>query len=260
MTIRTLARSAAFVAAILAAGCNGCRTAPSVPAISDATYRDAVIAFYTGLAAMQTSQDEMAREKLDRVTTLVPAGASGLGESRAAVVAAAGDRAGDAAPRQGGGTGAVQRPPAAPACAGRGPPRQSRRPPSRIGERRRRTRSGRRQGCVRPGAGDGTAGRRRARRRGAGGARGPDRAPGQPGGTPRPAHGWPPSAGTARRCGRLWRRWPPPRRHGRRRCRHGSEPWPRPQRATIRALRHPPSLSCGTCCCACPRTAGRWRR
>ncbi len=40
--------------------------------MSDATYREAVTAFYTGLAAMQTSQDVLARQSLERVTVLVP--------------------------------------------------------------------------------------------------------------------------------------------------------------------------------------------
>lgn len=47
----------------------GCRRAP---ALSDATYRDAVAAFYTSLAALQTSQDVLARRDLDRLTQLVP--------------------------------------------------------------------------------------------------------------------------------------------------------------------------------------------
>ena len=72
MTIRTIARLAAIVALAAAAGCNGCQTAPSAPVVPDATYREAVTAFYTGLAAMQTSQDVMARESLERVTTIVP--------------------------------------------------------------------------------------------------------------------------------------------------------------------------------------------
>ena len=72
--------------------------------MSDATYREAVTAFYTGLAAMQTSQDVLARQSLERVTTLVPARAGGLGQSWPAAAAAAGDRAGDAAPDQGGGS------------------------------------------------------------------------------------------------------------------------------------------------------------
>ncbi len=47
-----------------------CRRGPL--RVPDATYRETVSAFYTGLAAMQTSQEVLAREKLDRVTTLVP--------------------------------------------------------------------------------------------------------------------------------------------------------------------------------------------
>jgi Tfp pilus assembly protein PilF len=46
-----------------------CRGPLRVP---EATYRETVSAFYTGLAAMQTSQEVLAREKLDRVTALVP--------------------------------------------------------------------------------------------------------------------------------------------------------------------------------------------
>ena len=40
--------------------------------VSEATYRETVSAFYTGLAALQTSQEVLARQKFDRVTTLVP--------------------------------------------------------------------------------------------------------------------------------------------------------------------------------------------
>ena len=40
--------------------------------VPEATYREAVEAFYTSLAALQTSQEVLARQKLDRVTTLVP--------------------------------------------------------------------------------------------------------------------------------------------------------------------------------------------
>ena len=40
--------------------------------VPESTYRETVSAFYTGLAAMQTSQEVLAREKLDRVTSLVP--------------------------------------------------------------------------------------------------------------------------------------------------------------------------------------------
>ena len=47
----------------------GCRRGPRV---SDATYRQAVTAFYVSLAAMQTSQDLHARKELDRFVQLVP--------------------------------------------------------------------------------------------------------------------------------------------------------------------------------------------
>jgi cytochrome c-type biogenesis protein CcmH/NrfG len=47
----------------------GCRR---TPAVSDATYPDAVAAFYTSLAALQTSQDVLARRELDRLTQLAP--------------------------------------------------------------------------------------------------------------------------------------------------------------------------------------------
>jgi Tfp pilus assembly protein PilF len=42
------------------------------PRVSDETYREAVTAFYVALAAMQTSQDVLARERLDRLVQLVP--------------------------------------------------------------------------------------------------------------------------------------------------------------------------------------------
>ena len=48
---------------------SGCRRQPAVP---DATYRQAVTAFYVSLAAMQTSQDVIARQELERVVQLVP--------------------------------------------------------------------------------------------------------------------------------------------------------------------------------------------
>ena len=47
------------------------------PQIPDATYRQAVSAFYVSLAAMQTSQDVLARQELDRLTQLVPQEAAG---------------------------------------------------------------------------------------------------------------------------------------------------------------------------------------
>ena len=47
------------------------------PAVSDATYRQAVTAFYVSLAAMQTSQDVLARSELERLVQLVPDEAAG---------------------------------------------------------------------------------------------------------------------------------------------------------------------------------------
>ena len=38
----------------------------------EATYREAVTAFHTALAALETSQEPLARQKLDRVIALVP--------------------------------------------------------------------------------------------------------------------------------------------------------------------------------------------
>ena len=47
----------------------GCRRGSAIP---EATYRQAVTAFYVSLAAMQTSQDVLARSELERVLQLVP--------------------------------------------------------------------------------------------------------------------------------------------------------------------------------------------
>jgi Tfp pilus assembly protein PilF len=55
--------------ALAMAGAWSCRRALDVP---EPVYRETVSAFYTGLAALQTSQDVLAREKLERVTALVP--------------------------------------------------------------------------------------------------------------------------------------------------------------------------------------------
>jgi tetratricopeptide (TPR) repeat protein len=61
---------AALVCVIVALALVGaCSKRLEVP---DAVYREAVSAFYTGLAAMQTSQEVLARQKLERVTVLVP--------------------------------------------------------------------------------------------------------------------------------------------------------------------------------------------
>ena len=54
---------------LLASSCSSCRRTPEVP---PDVYREAVTAFYTALAALETSQELLAREKLDRVIELVP--------------------------------------------------------------------------------------------------------------------------------------------------------------------------------------------
>jgi hypothetical protein len=61
----------------LLASCSGCRTSAPPSALPEATYREAVTLFFTGLAAMQTSQDDLARQSLDRLTTVVPDEAAG---------------------------------------------------------------------------------------------------------------------------------------------------------------------------------------
>ena len=59
---------------VAAAGCSSCRRNPDV---APEAYREAVTAFYVGLAAMQTTQEVLARSKFDRVVTLVPGEAAG---------------------------------------------------------------------------------------------------------------------------------------------------------------------------------------
>lgn len=51
-----------------------CRREPAIP---ETTYRQAVTAFYVSLAAMQTSQDVLARQELERLVQLVPGEAAG---------------------------------------------------------------------------------------------------------------------------------------------------------------------------------------
>jgi len=63
--VRTILALAVMVAAAGAA----CRRQPQ---LSDDAYRQAVVAFHTGLAALQTSQEVLARRELERVTTLAP--------------------------------------------------------------------------------------------------------------------------------------------------------------------------------------------
>ncbi len=54
---------------VTASSCSGCRRDLVV---SDSVYLEAVSAFHTGLAALQTSQDGLALQKLQRVTEIVP--------------------------------------------------------------------------------------------------------------------------------------------------------------------------------------------
>ncbi len=67
--LRSLAPSLALAAALAGSSCASCRRPAEV---SEATYREAVTAFHTALAALETSQDALARQKLDRVIALVP--------------------------------------------------------------------------------------------------------------------------------------------------------------------------------------------
>jgi Tfp pilus assembly protein PilF len=60
---------AVFVATL---GCMSLVTCRRQPALSDDAHRQAVVAFYTGVAALQTSQEVLAREQLERVTAVAP--------------------------------------------------------------------------------------------------------------------------------------------------------------------------------------------
>ena len=60
--------SACLLTVALVAACSPVKEQPPSPQ----AYRDAVTAFYVGLSAMQTTQEVLAREKFDRVVTLVP--------------------------------------------------------------------------------------------------------------------------------------------------------------------------------------------
>ena len=74
MVVRRLVPAAACLLALAALVNGSCRRKP---AVSDATYKQAVTAFYVSLAAMQTSQDAHARAELDRLIQLVPDEAAG---------------------------------------------------------------------------------------------------------------------------------------------------------------------------------------
>ena len=67
--LRSSAVGLALAASLAASSCGSCRWPGTVP---EATYRDAVTAFHTALAALETSQEPLARQKLDRVVALVP--------------------------------------------------------------------------------------------------------------------------------------------------------------------------------------------
>jgi len=72
--VQRWARSlAGLLAAVTGIG-SSCTRRPEVP---DATYRETVTAFHTALAAMQTSQELLARRELERVIQLVPAEPAG---------------------------------------------------------------------------------------------------------------------------------------------------------------------------------------
>src|SRR5262245_62721411 len=66
MSIRHLISASLAIAAL--ASCARDRDATPPPEV----YREAVTAFYVGVSAMQTTQEVLARQKLDRVVALVP--------------------------------------------------------------------------------------------------------------------------------------------------------------------------------------------
>jgi tetratricopeptide (TPR) repeat protein len=109
MSRRVLLSASLIVALSATHGCSSCRREPDV---APEAYREAVTAFYTGLAAMQTTQEVLARSKFDRVVALVPqepAGWANLGllllrqqelEQGAQQLARAAELAPDSAPIQ----------------------------------------------------------------------------------------------------------------------------------------------------------------
>ena len=66
--LRTSAVGLALAASLAVSSCASCRG----PVVPEATYREAVTAFHTALAALETSQEPLARQKLDRVVAIVP--------------------------------------------------------------------------------------------------------------------------------------------------------------------------------------------
>ncbi len=67
--LRSLLSTTMVAVLVAASGCSSCRHEPDV---APEAYREAVTAFYVGLAAMQTTQEVLARSKFDRVVALVP--------------------------------------------------------------------------------------------------------------------------------------------------------------------------------------------
>ena len=57
---------------LCSASLNACRSGDGLPDPSSQTYREAVAAFYTGLAALQAGVEVIAEEQMLHVTTLVP--------------------------------------------------------------------------------------------------------------------------------------------------------------------------------------------
>jgi Tfp pilus assembly protein PilF len=78
--LRQIALPAALVASLATASCSSCRAGTPAPAatLSDGAYREAVTAFATALAALETSQEVLARQKLDRFVALAPQEPAGL--------------------------------------------------------------------------------------------------------------------------------------------------------------------------------------
>jgi Tfp pilus assembly protein PilF len=72
--LRQIALSVALVAWMAAAACSSCRPGAPAPAatLSDAAYREAVTSLATAIAALETSQEVLARQKLDRFVTIAP--------------------------------------------------------------------------------------------------------------------------------------------------------------------------------------------
>ncbi len=66
---RICVAGALAVVAALSTSCSSCRRTPAVP---PEVQREATVAFFTALAAIDTSQEVLAREKLDRVVAIVP--------------------------------------------------------------------------------------------------------------------------------------------------------------------------------------------